>query len=369
MARWIFVVAALSLCAPLIAQQAPTAAEMAFIYELNRARSDPQQYDTENSLGGILSGVAAQPPLALNLNLVQSSRFHSAEMAANGYFAHQSSVTGDWPNKMADDAGYALPSGWTLTNNYIESIACIFTTGGSISYSPQAALKALIIDAGVPSLGHRKHLLAMDSFNQAFREIGTGYAEGLAPQSGYNAGAYWAIHTGRHDTNPVWLTGVVYSDANSNGRYDQGEGISGVTVSASGPSSVNTVTTTGGGWSLACSAGSWNLTCSGGSFSGTATASVTLTTANVEVDFESGTSAGEVGFGNQQPGPPGGGSGGGGDKDKGGGGGCTAEESGSPGLWLLLAGLVGVLLYRPLRMRKEYGSIRLRHTARPVNWL
>lgn len=87
MARWTLFIAAL-LAMPLCAQQQPTEAEMAFIYELNRARSDPQRYDTENSLGGILAGVAAQPPLALNLNLVQSARFHSAEMAANGYFAH-----------------------------------------------------------------------------------------------------------------------------------------------------------------------------------------------------------------------------------------------------------------------------------------
>ncbi|MCA8914550.1 MAG: hypothetical protein KDB90_03990 [Planctomycetes bacterium] len=351
MPRWMFVVAALAFCAPLFAQQAPTAAEMAFIYELNRARSDPQQYDTDNSLGGILNGVAAQPPLAINLYLVQSSRFHSAEMAANGYFAHQSAVTGDWPNKMARDAGYTLPTSWTNTNNYIESIAVIGTSGSSITYSPAAALKALIVDAGVPSLGHRKHLLAMDSWNQAFREIGTGYAEGIGWTGGINAAAYWAIHTGRHDTDPVWLTGVVYNDTNSNGRYDQGEGLSGVTVSATGPSSLNTVTTTGGGWSIAASAGAWNLTCNGGSFSGTATASVTLSSANVEVDFESGTAAGEVGFGNQLPNPPGGSSGGG--KDKGSGGGCVAGESGSPALWLLLVGLGGIALSVPLRMRKE----------------
>ena len=86
--KWFLIAACALLVASLAAQQQPTAAEMAFIYELNRARSNPQNYDTENSLGGILNGVAAQPPLALNLNLVQSARFHSAEMGANGYFGH-----------------------------------------------------------------------------------------------------------------------------------------------------------------------------------------------------------------------------------------------------------------------------------------
>ena len=48
-------VAILLPCA-LSAQQQPTAEEAAFIYKLNRARQNPQRYDTENSLGNILNG-------------------------------------------------------------------------------------------------------------------------------------------------------------------------------------------------------------------------------------------------------------------------------------------------------------------------
>ena len=83
--------------AALAAQQQPTAAEAAFIYELNRARQNPQRYDTEQSLGGILTGVAPWMPLAMNQYLVQSSGFHAEEMAANGYFAHQTR----WPTTPA----------------------------------------------------------------------------------------------------------------------------------------------------------------------------------------------------------------------------------------------------------------------------
>jgi uncharacterized protein YkwD len=353
---------ALLLALPLAAQQQPTAREMAFIYELNRARSDPQRYAQENGLGALLDGVAAQPPLALNLNLVQSSRFHAAEMAANGYFAHTSAVNGDQPNKMVRDAGYPLVSSWPDNANYLESLAVIGTTGSSIRYPPNNALRALIEDDGVNPPGHRIHLLAMDSFNQAFREVGTGYAEGGGWQAGVNAAAYWAIHTGRRNSNPVWLTGVVYDDADSNGRYDEGEGLAGVTVTASGSSTKNTTTTTGGGWSIDASAGTWTVTCNGGVFSGTATATVTMTTANIEVDFESGTPQGEIAFGDQIPTPP---SGGGNDNDGSddGGGGCTSNAAGSSSwTWLLLAGTV-------LALARIGVSNRLHAVARRLHYL
>lgn len=316
---------------PLVAQQQPTASEMAFIYELNRARSDPQGYDTENALGGILNGVVARPPLAINLNLVQSARLHSTEMAANGYFSHQSAVTNEWPNKMARDAGYPLYSSWPDNQNYIESLAARYGSGSSISYSAPEALKALIIDAGVNPPGHREHLLAMTSFAAAFREVGTGYAEGIG--NGWPSGAYWSIHTGRRNTDPIWLTGVVYDDSNTNGRYDQGEGLAGVTITATGSSTKNTVSTTGGGWAIDVSAGAWTVSCTGGSFIGTATANVTIASDNIAVDFNSGNAAGEVNFSNQIP-SGGGGSGSGGGSDSGGGG-CIVNDR-EPSLWAIL---------------------------------
>lgn len=341
--KWILVAVAVLFVTPLLAQQQPTAPEMAFIYELNRARSNPQRYDTENNLGGILNGVAAQPPLALNLNLVESARFHAAEFGSAGYFDHQSAVNGEWPNKMARDAGYALPGGWSDTTNNIESIAATGTSGGSISYSAPDALKALIIDAGVPSLGHRIHLLAMNSFNQNFREIGTGYGTGAGWQTGINAAAYWAIHTGRHDSLETWLTGVVYNDVNSNGRYDEGEGLQGVTVTATGlPSATTTV---GGGWSIKAPAGTYNMTCNGGPFSGTSTASPTVAGDNIAVDFKNGTATGEVSFGDQVPTTPPGSGGGG--SDDGGGGGCASGESHHESWALLVVGLLALAgLYR-----------------------
>lgn len=292
--------------ATLIAQQQPTAAEAAFIYELNRARQNPDRYDAENSLGGIINGVTPQPPLALNLSLVESARWHAQDMATNAYFAHQrpAGLGGQHPNWMARHkwkgsspaSAYPLYSSWTDDANYIESLAVVGTGGSSISYSPTAALKALIIDAGVSPPGHRQHMLGMTAFNAAFREVGTGYAEGLGWTAGVNAAAYWAIHTGRRDTDPVWLMGVVYNDANGNGRFDQGEGLSGVTVSATGSTTNSVQTGTAGMYMMQVSAGTTNLSCSGGGFSGTATRSISVGTANLEVDFSSGRSSGEQDF-------------------------------------------------------------------------
>lgn len=151
-------------CATSLAAQSsgpvqPTSAEQLAIYEINRARANPQKYDTEKSLGGALSSVSAQQPLAVNLNLTNSGRFHSTEFGTYGYFDHQSAITGTWPNKMARNAGYPLPSStYPDGANYIESIAALGSSGAGASYAPADAIRALILDAGVPSLGHRIHL-------------------------------------------------------------------------------------------------------------------------------------------------------------------------------------------------------------------
>ncbi len=272
---------------------AAAAQEQLFVYMLNRARNDPVAYQVEQSLPVDLSYVTPRGPLAVNDSLSDSSGFHAEEMAAYNYFGHQSSVTGDWPNKMARDFGYQLPAGWSSTTNYIESIAA----GGYPSYAtPAAPLNALIVDAGVPSLGHRNHLLGIESFNADNREIGVGY--------GYNAYStyvhYWGIHATRTDPSDRFLTGVAFNDLNANRRYDADEGLSGVTITAG---ALNTTTNAEGGWSIQAAAGTYSVTASGGNFSGTATSSVTVGADNVEVDFLWGQNWAIVDFNDSAPQP------------------------------------------------------------------
>ncbi|MDP7347452.1 MAG: SdrD B-like domain-containing protein, partial [Phycisphaeraceae bacterium] len=264
--------------------------EQLFIYELNRARSDPQAYETENALSVSFADIDPQPPLAVNPYLVASSRFHSNEMAKNDYFAHTSEVTGDQPNKMALDAGYPLP--FSPNANNIESIAAGFGQGAIETAS--GALRLLLEDLNVNPPGHRQHLLAMNSFMQQHREIGVGFAN----NNSSTFRNYWAAHTAHHDNGP-FLTGVVYGDQNSNDLYDLNEGLSGVTVSTNPGTSVMTNAT--GGWSLEVTPGTYIVSASGGSYSGTGSSVVFVSDSNVEVDFTSGEAAGVVGFGVPEP--------------------------------------------------------------------
>jgi len=267
----------------------PTSKEQLFIFELNRARHNPTQFQTENSLSVDLSAVAAQPPLAVNGDLTGSAGFKAQEMADNNYFAHESPISG-WPNALARSFGYNLASFLDDNTNNIESIAAGFNPVTDWT-QPLTPLVTLIVDEGVPSLGHRIHLLAMNSFNQRFREIGVGYGS----NSSSTLKNYWVIHTGFDDNDGPFLTGVVYSDANGNSRFDLNEGLSGVTVSVVG--GIPTTTNSAGGWSIRSGSGSKTVQCSGGSFVGAGTANFTVGSDNLEVDFISGNSSGVVNFG------------------------------------------------------------------------
>jgi hypothetical protein len=264
--------------------QEPSAKAQLLIYLLNRARSNPAQYQAEANLSVDISGVAPQPPLAVNQSLVGSATFHAEEMAVHNYFNHQSDVTGDWPNKMARDNGYVLPGFYPNDSNQIEAIAAGTNLDGA------AALKLLIEDIGVDPPGHRIHLLAMDPFFHDHREIGAG----VAFNNGSHYKNYFAIHTAGVSPNDRFLTGVVFQDANGNGRYDLNEGLGGVTV---GNGSTNTTTNGAGGWSIQVPQGTYTVTAQGGAFKGTASAVATVSTANVEVDFISANPNGIVNFG------------------------------------------------------------------------
>jgi len=261
-----------------------SAQEQLFVYLINRARHNPVAYQQETDMPADLSTVAARPPLAVNDQLIASAGHHAEEMAAHNYFGHQSAVTGAWPNAMARAAGYPLPSSWGDNANYIESIAAGYSTAAS-------ALYALILDQGVPGLGHRNHLLGIDSFFASHREIGVGY--GTNDSSLYKT--YWAIHSARVSPADVFLTGVVYNDANASGRYDLGEGLGGVTVTAG---SVTTITNAAGGWSLKVQGSqTYQVTATGAGFVGSGGTTVAVGAANVEVDFISGWNGAMVNFG------------------------------------------------------------------------
>ena len=246
-----------------------------------------------------LIGVLPQPPLAINESLVDSSRLHAQEMASSNYFAHESAVTGKWPNLLAREAGYPLAmqvpnSGGGVfllrdDSNQIESIVAGFGPGRADLTNAINAVVNLIVDTGTPGLGHRFHLLAIDEFNQVFREAAAGF--GSDPSADFRN--YWAFHSGVEDTTDVFLAGVVFDDADANFLYDAGEGLAGVTVSVAGN---DVATNSAGGWAMPVGPGLHQVSCSGGAFAGTSRVEVSVIGANREVDCISGMAGAAVDF-------------------------------------------------------------------------
>jgi hypothetical protein len=267
-----------------LAGEDPSAEEQHGIYVINKARSNPTLYG--EGIGLDLSDVPARPPLAVNRKLTAAARFKCDEMAQHDYFAHVSEVTGLGPNQYIVDQGYdlfgyGLDREWGTANN-TESLAWGFNT--VVTY--RSAVKLLIIDENVPSLGHRKHLLGMGDYYGRMREIGCGRAE-----TGLDR--YYAVHLAYVSTSDRFLTGVVYRDLNENGQFGLGEGIGGVTVRAG---TYETTSMSTGGWSLAVPDGTYDVVCSGGPFDGTASSRVVMAGENIEIDFQSGYPRGEVNF-------------------------------------------------------------------------
>jgi hypothetical protein len=247
----------------------PSAVEQLFLEQLNDARVNPAAYG--NSIGLDLSSVAPSPPLAFNSNLIEAARLHSVDMNANGYFAHISPQGLD-PGARMTAAGFT----WT---SWGESIA-----GGTAYPGPSDALKGLIVDRGVPDLGHRIQLLAMTPAFAAQNEVGIGIVQaGTGPLTNY-----YTIDTASPPIPATFLTGSVFSDSSGNGKYEIGEGIAAVTINAAlmGSSSVYSTTTwDSGGYTLALGPGTYVVTASGGGLAAPILRTVTIGSQNARVNF------------------------------------------------------------------------------------
>jgi uncharacterized protein YkwD len=238
----------------------PTAQEQLLLEELNDIRANPAAYGASIGLPAIES-VAPAPPLAFNSSLIAAAQGHSQDMNANNYFGHYD-LAGHDPGWRETQAGYA----WT---DYGESIAGGYGTDAQ-------ALQALLVDSGVPDLGHRLHLLAMNNSDES---VGIGIVQnGTGSYSDY-----YTIDTGNTSDTRAFLTGVVFNDAQGTGKYAIGEGLAGVTISVAGVGSVVDYNT--GGYSIQLSPGIYTVTASGGQLAAPITQVVTIGTTNVRLNF------------------------------------------------------------------------------------
>ncbi len=133
-------------------------------------------------------------PSAVSLNwndkLAKVAEAKAIDLADRNYFGHVD-PDGFGINYFINKSGYSLNASWIKEkkSNYFESLA-VNTAGG------EQSIKYLIIDAKTPSLGHRKHLLGLDTWNASLTDIGIGFARS---ETGSKYKTYTCIIIAKHD--------------------------------------------------------------------------------------------------------------------------------------------------------------------------
>jgi uncharacterized protein YkwD len=160
----------------------------AFDY-LNKVREKPS--DFKNEIGYFMKSIKPKHELNWNNILAKVAEEKAMDMAKKNYFDHVSKE-GRGINIMIHKAGYKLNSDWIKDkkDNSFESIS-------AGAESAVEAIKNLIIDANVRSLGHRKHLLGMNDWYGMMKDIGIGFVSCLNTDNTYNT--YCCVIIATHD--------------------------------------------------------------------------------------------------------------------------------------------------------------------------
>ncbi|PSN18221.1 hypothetical protein C7271_13655 [filamentous cyanobacterium CCP5] len=255
----------------------PTAQEQYMLELVNRARLDPTAEAVLYGIDlnqGLLSGTisaAQKQPLAFNPNLIGSARDHSQWMLDTDTFSHTGAGGSSAGDRMAE-AGYAFTGSWT----WGENIAWRGTTGTpNVTTSVGSQHESLF-----KSSGHRRNML-----NGSFREIGIGALTGEF--SGYNA--VMTTQNFAKSGSKVFLTGVAFDDGViDDDFYTVGEGLGGITITATRQSDGATVQTStygSGGYQVALAPGTYEVAFSGSGLNQTIRQTVTIGSQNLKLDL------------------------------------------------------------------------------------
>jgi Cysteine-rich secretory protein family len=257
----------------------PTPDEQLVLEYVNRARANPI---AEGQRLGIdiheglqdPSFVGPRPPLAMNKLLLSIAEDHSKDMYNGNYFSHTD------------------PNGTTAFNR-ITNVGYDYVRAGENMAASTGSTAAeledfMMVDSGTSGRPHRVNLL--DLINAypcsaapcVYYEIGIGYYAGATSNS-IGSDFITEDFGAAPSTGPL-LLGVVYNDVNHNNFYDIGEGIGGVSITPSS-GGYYAVSSTSGGYAIPIgTSGTITVTASGPGF-GPITKTVTLTGANVKLDF------------------------------------------------------------------------------------
>ena len=272
----------------------PTNDEQYYLELINRARANPTAEGIRLALTtdpNVLNAYAAfgvnlilmqaqfvliapAPPLSMNATLMNAARAHSQNMLQNNYQGH-SGPDGSITTRLAAYTSGA--NGWSIGENVYAYSKSVWY--GHAGFEVDWGGSALTGGMQSPP-GHRQNI-----HNPAFREVGIGVVLG---SNGGSTGVGPQLVTQDFGTlgglSP-FVTGVVYRDLNSNGFYDPGEGVGGVTVTIANVSSY-AVTASSGGYSIPVpGSGDYTVTFSGGSVPATQKAVSVINGQNVKADY------------------------------------------------------------------------------------
>ncbi len=271
-----------------------TDSEQYMVELINRARANPSAEAARYSIGlndGVAQqntiSTAAKQPLAPQQNLINVAGAHSQDQIDRDYFAHETLGSGTTFDARVTASGYR----WNLVAENIGYAA----KQASVS---QSTFIDEVHSGLIRSSGHRENIMLT-----GLEEVGVGARLGsFKPPNNANTFDFTQMVTedfGSRNQNP-YITGVVFTDSDSNSFYTIGEAIRSGTVTATNIS-------TGAVFSDAIGfSGGYGFTVPTGTYSVTAIITVngavkvyqrqgnlTVGTDNVKVDFEtiSGTSS------------------------------------------------------------------------------
>lgn len=272
----------------------PTNEEQYYLELINRARANPPAEGIRLATTtdtNVLSAYAAfgvnlvlmqtqfaailpAPPLSMNATLLNAARAHSQNMLQNNYQGHNGP---DGPLTTRLQAYTSGANGWSIGENvYAYSKSVWYGHAGfEVDWGGSAAT------GGMQSPpGHRQNI-----HSTTFREVGIGVVIGSNGGSGGVGPQLVTQDFGTKGGLLPFVTGVVYRDLNSNGFYDPGEGVGGVTVTISNVNNY-AVTAASGGYSVPVpGSGNYAVTFTGGSAPTLQTNVTVINGQNVKADY------------------------------------------------------------------------------------
>ncbi|NDW01324.1 DUF4214 domain-containing protein [Salipiger sp. PrR002] len=279
-----------------MSSQTPTAFEQLMLEYINRARIDPQgefaamiadaasgtavQANITNALGyfGVDLDLFAEQlaeydpvaPLAWNSALAAAAEDHSQAMIDADMQGHQMDGEANLSTRI-EAAGY---DGWSRLNENVFAY----------TQDPLHGHAGFYIDWGAGTggmqnpAGHRNAILS-----GTVTEIGIGVLE--APD-GLDVGPYVVTQDfGTRSEYQAQLLGVVIDDADGDDFYDIGEGLGGITVTATGASGTYTTTSwASGGYQMVLPSGVYELSFTGAGIDGAVSYTISMGSENLKVD-------------------------------------------------------------------------------------